>query len=305
MLRKILEAIAMLNPEGLLLQQQAANQTLNGRSPTLKACTGVFIYLRPCADPPPCLLARYTTTTVCVNYSNATADATMSPQEIGMAYASATTTSVGLAVGLNAVVPRLQSLSPQARTLLGRFVPFVAVASAGCVNVGLMRWKEIKEGNDIFPPATPEDPSPKSLGKSTKAGFTAVSQTAASRVLCNMCAACDYYVAERLKRIEAEPEHPLSLQFDVSSPTLILPPLAMAALSRRGVFSGPNGRKIETAAELSKSVPWNFVQVRGLPFVRASISCCGQCASRFLAAGQCVLSCSPLLARLKGRVRKV
>lgn len=111
----------------------------------------------------------------------------MSPQEIGMAYASATTTSVGLAVGLNSVVPRLKSLSPNARSLLGRFVPFVAVASAGCVNVGLMRWKEIKEGNDIFPPATPEDPHPKSLGKSTKAGFTAVSQTAASRVLCNMC----------------------------------------------------------------------------------------------------------------------
>lgn len=124
--------------------------------------------------------------TVCVNYSNATADATMSPHEIGIAYASATSTSVGLAVGLNSIVPRLRSLSPSAKGLLSRFVPFVAVASAGCVNVGLMRWKEIKDGNDIFPPATPEDPNPKSLGKSTRAGFAAVSQTAASRVLCNM-----------------------------------------------------------------------------------------------------------------------
>jgi len=93
------------------------------------------------------------------------------------AYLSATTTSVGLAVGLNKLVPRLKSLSPAAKTLAGRFVPFVAVASAGCVNVGLMRWKEIREGTDIYPPSTAENPKPASLGKSTEAGRLAVAQS--------------------------------------------------------------------------------------------------------------------------------
>lgn len=32
---------------------------------------------------------------------------------------------------------------------MAKFVPFVAVASAGCVNIGLMRWKEIRDGKFI------------------------------------------------------------------------------------------------------------------------------------------------------------
>lgn len=111
---------------------------------------------------------------------------------------------MGLAVGLNQLVPRLRSISPSTRSLLTRFVPFVAVASAGFVNIALMRWKEIKDGIDVFPPPMPkvesiqgqgsgrlegssEEDDAKSLGKSSKAGAVAVGQTAASRILTNMC----------------------------------------------------------------------------------------------------------------------
>ena len=111
----------------------------------------------------------------------------MTPQEIGLAYASATTTSVGIAVGLNQLVPRLRSITPSTRSLLTKFVPFVAVASAGFVNIALMRWKEIKDGVDVFPPSKDGLASEQSLGKSSTAGSLAVGQTAASRILTNMC----------------------------------------------------------------------------------------------------------------------
>ncbi|POW19343.1 hypothetical protein PSHT_04794 [Puccinia striiformis] len=125
------------------------------------------------------------TLNVCVNYSNANKSTGMSTEEVAKAYLSATATSVGLAVGLNRMVPRLAArFGRDTGLLLARFVPFVAVASAGCVNVGLMRWKEIRDGIDIFPPGV-TDPD-QALGKSRIAGAYAVGQTAASRVLTNM-----------------------------------------------------------------------------------------------------------------------
>jgi len=158
------------------------------------------------------------TLNVCVNYSNANKSTGMSEVEVAKAYASATATSVGLAVGLNRLVPRLAGrVGPDAGRLLARFVPFVAVASAGCVNVGLMRWKELRDGIFIFPPGT-TDPD-LAVGKSRIAGAHAVAQTAASRVLTNI-------------------------------PTLILPPLIITALQKRGTFAGPRGKTLEMIANL-------------------------------------------------------
>jgi len=61
------------------------------------------------------------------------------------AYVAATVASCSIAVGLSQLVPRLR-VSPSAKALLGKLVPFAAVASAGCVNIGLMRWKEMRDG---------------------------------------------------------------------------------------------------------------------------------------------------------------
>ena len=92
---------------------------------------------------------------------------------------------------------------------LGRLVPFAAVASAGALNVFLMRAEEIKTGIDIFPvnkrtedeggkedengiaknqekhgeDAREQVQDKKSLGKSKIAAKLAVGETALSRVL--------------------------------------------------------------------------------------------------------------------------
>lgn len=98
--------------------------------------------------------------------------------------------SCGVALGLNSLVPRLKNLSPIARTTLTRLVPFAAVASAGVLNVFLMRGEEIRRGIDVFPVLSDEekkkleenDGRVQSLGKSKTAAKLAVAETAASRV---------------------------------------------------------------------------------------------------------------------------
>jgi hypothetical protein len=75
--------------------------------------------------------------------------------------------------------------------ILGRLVPFAAVAAAGALNVFLMRGEEIRRGIDIYPVPTGEEKAAKersgqevtSLGKSQKAATLAVGETALSRVL--------------------------------------------------------------------------------------------------------------------------
>lgn len=99
--------------------------------------------------------------------------------------------SCGVALGLNALVPRLKGLSPNAKLIAGRLVPFAAVASAGVLNVFLMRGEEIRHGIDVYPVLTDEQKKKvetgelevKSLGKSKKAATLAVGETAVSRVL--------------------------------------------------------------------------------------------------------------------------
>lgn len=104
----------------------------------------------------------------------------------------AVSVSCGVAVGLNKLVPRLRSLTPVTRTTLTRLVPFAAVASAGALNVLLMRGEEIRKGIDVFPALSEAEMKRRekeggyaqvqSLGRSKKAATIAVAETAASRV---------------------------------------------------------------------------------------------------------------------------
>ena len=128
---------------------------------------------------------------VAINNANANKSATLSTSTMVQSYLLAVSASCSVALGLNAVVPRLKRLSPGAKTLLTRLVPFAAVASAGALNVFLMRGEEIRQGIDIFPTLSEEEKSRKekdgseapSLGKSKKAATLAVGETALSRVL--------------------------------------------------------------------------------------------------------------------------
>lgn len=65
------------------------------------------------------------------------------------AYVAATVASCSIAVGLSTLVPRLRGLQPTTKALLAKFIPFASVASAGVVNIGLMRWKEIRDGESV------------------------------------------------------------------------------------------------------------------------------------------------------------
>lgn len=128
---------------------------------------------------------------VAINYSNANKSNPMSTTQIAQNYAAAVSASCTVALGLNAIVPRLKKVSPNTKMILGRLVPFAAVASAGVLNVFLMRGEEIRKGIDIFPLQTEAQKlereksgtEVKSLGKSKKAATIAVGETAISRVL--------------------------------------------------------------------------------------------------------------------------
>ena len=126
-----------------------------------------------------------------INSANANKSTPLSTPTIVKSYLFAVSASCSVALGLNAIVPRLNRLSPVAKTTLTRLVPFAAVASAGALNVFLMRGEEIRQGIDVFPTLSAEEKSQKekdgskvqSLGKSKKAATLAVGETALSRVL--------------------------------------------------------------------------------------------------------------------------
>ena len=163
---------------------------------------------------------------VAINFANANKSTPLSTSAVIQSYLLAVSASCSVALGLNAFVPRMKRLSPSSRTILTRLVPFAAVASAGALNVFLMRGEEIRRGIDIFPSTSPlhgtdgekdtdektsqssdsSSSTPSSLGKSRTAAWIAVSETALSRVL-------------------------------NSSPIMILPPLILIRLQRSAFLS--------------------------------------------------------------------
>ncbi|ODQ67183.1 tricarboxylate carrier [Nadsonia fulvescens var. elongata DSM 6958] len=114
---------------------------------------------------------------VAVNTANANKSTPLTTQQLITNYTLAVSASCSVALGLNALVPRLKSITPSTRVILGRLVPFAAVVSAGVVNVGLMRSEEIKRGISVFDAETGEE-----LGTSKSAAKYAVGETALSRV---------------------------------------------------------------------------------------------------------------------------
>ncbi|KAJ5819049.1 hypothetical protein N7474_004640 [Penicillium riverlandense] len=130
---------------------------------------------------------------VAINNANANKSTPLSMSQIAKSYLMAVSASCSVALGLNALVPRLKRVSPNTKLILSRLVPFAAVASASALNVFLMRGEEIRRGIDIYPVLSDaerqkreeagEDSNPQSLGKSKKAATIAVGETAISRIL--------------------------------------------------------------------------------------------------------------------------
>lgn len=127
-----------------------------------------------------------------VNYTNRSGSSPISIEQLGLSYVSATSAALVTALGLNKLVGR-------APPLIGRFVPFVAVAAANCINIPLMRQKEIKEGVEVF------DEQGKKVGQSKVAAEKAIREVVMSRIA-------------------------------MASPGMLLPPLLMNRLERRGTL---------------------------------------------------------------------
>jgi tricarboxylate carrier len=104
-----------------------------------------------------------------VNYCNRSGDSPISTQRLGGSYVAATLGATGTALGLNQLVKSMPAL-------IGRYVPFAAVAAANCINIPCMRSRELSHGIPIFT----EDGE--RVGQSTKAAQKAISQVVVSRI---------------------------------------------------------------------------------------------------------------------------
>ncbi|XP_068439130.1 sideroflexin-2 [Clinocottus analis] len=104
-----------------------------------------------------------------VNYTNRNAASPITPKQIGIAYFTATSTALATAVGLNLYTKK-------APPLVARWVPFVAVASANCVNIPMMRQQEILNGISVT------DENGNKLGHSTRAAVKGITQVVVSRI---------------------------------------------------------------------------------------------------------------------------
>eukprot|EP00922_Rhytidocystis_sp_ex-Travisia-forbesii_P070410 GHVS01105176.1.p1 GENE.GHVS01105176.1~~GHVS01105176.1.p1 ORF type:complete len:353 (-),score=42.29 GHVS01105176.1:149-1114(-) len=98
-------------------------------------------------------------------------------------YSCACLVSVGLAVGSSQWLSRSNKLSDVVRSRLRMIVPYVAVASAGVANVGLMRLRELTDGIPVFFNPAGDNSPPEPLGVSKVAAKQALMQTAISRIV--------------------------------------------------------------------------------------------------------------------------
>ncbi|EDV22845.1 uncharacterized protein TRIADDRAFT_50586 [Trichoplax adhaerens] len=103
-----------------------------------------------------------------VNYTNRSGKSP-SYRELFFPYFFATTGAVTTAIGLN-------SVAHKAPPLVGRFIPFAAVAAANCINIPMMRQKELSEGILV------KDKDGTSIGYSKIAARNAIAQVVFSRI---------------------------------------------------------------------------------------------------------------------------
>ncbi|KAK7111059.1 sideroflexin-1-like [Littorina saxatilis] len=105
-----------------------------------------------------------------VNYTNRSGDHPIPVKQLGLSYALATGGSITTALTLNSLVKRFPPL-------IGRFVPFAAVATANCINIPCMRMRELTNGIPVF------DENGNRIGDSKRAANSAITQVVVSRIL--------------------------------------------------------------------------------------------------------------------------
>jgi len=108
-----------------------------------------------------------------VNYTNRSGSTPVSKSQLGVSYVLATGGAVTTALSLNHVVKTLPAI-------VGRMVPFSAVAAANCINIPLMRSSELMEGIELV------DKNDNPIGESKIAAKKAIGQVVVSRVIMAM-----------------------------------------------------------------------------------------------------------------------
>ncbi|KAI0231454.1 Sideroflexin-1 [Lamellibrachia satsuma] len=105
-----------------------------------------------------------------VNYTNRSGDSPLSTKELVASYVIATVSATGSALALNRMVVKLPPI-------VGRYVPFAAVAVANCINIPFMRNRELAHGI----PVLTEDGEV--LGTSQEAAKRGIAQVVFSRII--------------------------------------------------------------------------------------------------------------------------
>ncbi|XP_041370414.1 sideroflexin-1-like [Gigantopelta aegis] len=105
-----------------------------------------------------------------VNYTNRSGHSPVPMKDLGISYVLATGSAVTTALALNNMVKK-------APPLIGRFVPFAAVAAANCINIPFMRSRELLNGIPVF------DKNNNELGVSKRAAVSAITQVVISRII--------------------------------------------------------------------------------------------------------------------------
>lgn len=128
------------------------------------------------------------------NYSNRNASGSLTNEKLAAIYTGASAISCGLAVGLGEAVKRAP-VSAATAAILGKFVPYCAVASSNVFNFMAMRSSELVTGIPI------KDKEGAVMGMSQEAAKVAIFQGAVTRAV-------------------------------IPAPVLILPPIVMRAVDK-------------------------------------------------------------------------
>ncbi|KAI9820067.1 MAG: hypothetical protein M1826_001057 [Phylliscum demangeonii] len=176
---------------------------------------------------------------VAINSANANQSTPLTMSVLAPSFVVAVGASCAVALGLNSLLPRLRRVAPGTRLVLARLIPFAAVASAGALNVFVMRAPEIRHGIDVYPVSRADEGSARaSLGKSRTAAWLAVAETALSRVLnATPIMVLPPLILLRLQRthwLQARPRLVLPVNLGLILTTSIFAlPLALAAFPQR------------------------------------------------------------------------
>jgi sideroflexin-5 len=110
-----------------------------------------------------------------INHFNRPSAEPASIQDMAKPYCLAIGSALGILFGATAALKR-SNFSPAAKRLLGKLIPFAAIATAGVANVGFMRAPELSAGIPI------QDEHGNTVGVSQEAAKKAIMLTAISRI---------------------------------------------------------------------------------------------------------------------------